>query len=274
VTGVVAAGVLTWIVTVAARQPEQRSTPHETAVEQYLPGLDAHVFLPTGRRPAPVVVLVPGGGWQSADETGLRPLADTLAAAGMVAITVTYRAGDVGARWPVPAQDVTCAVSYAAARARRSGISPTRVVVLGHSAGAQLSALAALIPARLRDHCPYPAVAADALVGLAGPYDLASVGDLAEPLLGATPPPAVRRAANPTTWVAQRPALPVLLVHGGADREVSSTFSTSFQTALQHGGHRVRMVLVDGAGHGDIYQPSVVGNIVIGWIRALGARGA
>ena len=272
VTGVVSVCVLAVIVVVAARQPDQPATPHEAAVDQYLPGLQAHVFLPAGRRPAPVVVLVPGGGWQSADETGLRPLADELAAAGMVAITVTYRAGDVGARWPVPAQDVTCAVSYAAARARRAGIAPTRVVVLGHSAGAQLSALAALIPARLRDRCPYPPVAAGALVGLAGPYDLASVGDLAAPLLGPTPAPATRRAANPMTWVAQRPTLPVLLVHGGADREVSSTFSTTFQAALLRAGHRARMVLVDGAGHGDIYQPSVVGNIVIGWIRALDAR--
>ena len=46
---------------------------------EYLPGLEAYPHLPTGVTSAPVVVLVPGGGWVSADPSGLGGLADSLA---------------------------------------------------------------------------------------------------------------------------------------------------------------------------------------------------
>ena len=42
----------------------------------------------------PVVVLVPGGGWLTADPNGLRPLAARLAARGVPTVTITYRAAD------------------------------------------------------------------------------------------------------------------------------------------------------------------------------------
>ncbi|MFZ0157882.1 MAG: hypothetical protein WAL50_02540, partial [Kineosporiaceae bacterium] len=55
----------------------------------YLPGLAADLHLPTGAATAPVVVLVPGGAWVSADPSGLTPLARALAAGGIVAVTMT-----------------------------------------------------------------------------------------------------------------------------------------------------------------------------------------
>jgi len=63
------------------------ATPPSTAggtvvTQDYLPGLAADVHLPTGVRAAPVVVLVPGGAWLTADRRGLTPLARSLAAAG------------------------------------------------------------------------------------------------------------------------------------------------------------------------------------------------
>jgi len=66
--GVLAAGSAS-----AARAPDSTS--------EYLPGLEADVYLPSVAQagPVPVVLLVPGGGWQTADRSGLAPLAAELA---------------------------------------------------------------------------------------------------------------------------------------------------------------------------------------------------
>ncbi len=94
---------------------------HLTTTEEYLPGLAADVYQPPGRTTAPLVVIVPGGDWESADRSGLGPLADTLADAGL---TITYRTGTDEARFPVPVQDIACAVSFASTLAKEAGINP------------------------------------------------------------------------------------------------------------------------------------------------------
>jgi acetyl esterase/lipase len=252
--------------------PVTPTPQHLRATVDYLPGVAADVFLPAGHaHRAPVVVLVPGGGWVSADRSGLRPLADTLTAHGMVAVAATYRTAQDHVRFPVPVSDVVCAVAFAVRRARAAGIAPGPVVVLGHSAGAQLAALAALAGPRFRGHCPYPAARVDGLVGLAGPYDVAALPDVAQPLFGASASsdPAIWRAGNPLTWVRQRPELRVLLVHGTADTTVPPSFTASFARRLRGAGHRVTVELVPGADHGAIYRPEVVAARIIPWISGL-----
>lgn len=172
---------------VVGNRSDEPALRHLAATEDYLPGVAIDVFLPRRRTvDAPVVVLVPGGAWRSADRTGLRPLADALAGRGIVAFTATYRIGRDDARFPVPVSDIVCAVDFAVARASRAGLDPGPVALLGHSSGAQLAALAALEPARFRDACPYPPANIDGFIGLAGAYDLISFADDAESLFGAT----------------------------------------------------------------------------------------
>ncbi len=241
------------------------------ATEEYLPGVAADVFLPKAARRAPVVVLVPGGSWLTADRTGLLPLAADLAAHGMVAVAATYRAADDGVRFPVPVSDIVCAVDFAVGRARQAGIAPGPVLVLGHSSGAHLAALAALATAHFRGDCPYRPAQVDGLIGLAGPYDIMSLQDVAEPLFGVSSADdeAVWREGDPATWVRQRPDLPVLLAHGAEDTTVSSTFTTSFARRLEDAGHPVEVQIVPGADHGGIYQPDVIGDRIIAWIHLL-----
>jgi acetyl esterase/lipase len=93
-------------------------------------------------------------------------------------------------------------------------------VLAGHSSGAHLAAVAALVPRDPAPPCPYPAAKIVGYIGLAGPYDLSSFAEAAEPLLGATlaEDPAAWRAADPL-WLGRHPpaGLRVLLVHGSAD---------------------------------------------------------
>lgn len=233
------------------------------------PGLPAQLFVPApAPSHAPLVVLVPGGGWTSADPAGLVSLAERLAASGVATATTTYRVGTDASRFPIPVSDVNCAVDAAVAAARTAGVTPTRVVVLGHSAGAQLAAMAALTGSRFRGDCAWPQTRIDALIGLAGPYDIARFSDVAQPLVGTNPrdDPAHWHDANPLTWTALRPDLPALLAYGTADSLVPPTFTTGFADALRRDGHQVQVLPVDGATHASIYQADVIASPILDWL--------
>ncbi|RPI20794.1 MAG: hypothetical protein EHM57_07465, partial [Actinobacteria bacterium] len=93
------------------------------------------LFLPTGTDGAPLVVLVPGGAWRTADPAGLTDLAATLADAGIAAMTTTVGAAEDGVFYPVPVEDVVCAAAAAASEMTASGVEPGTIVLFGHSTG-------------------------------------------------------------------------------------------------------------------------------------------
>lgn len=233
----------------------------------YLPGQAAEVFRPAHRAAgSPVVLLVPGGAWRSADPSGLRPLAARLAAAGVPAVTATYRVGRDGSRFPVPVEDIACAAGFAA---REAGAP---VVLLGHSSGAQLAAVAALTSADPAGRCRYPAARVLGLVGLAGPYDLRAFADVAAPLFGRPlqAAPSLWAAADPVRLAAGAPPyLHVLLLHGEQDSLVPPEQSRLFARALAGAGVPVRLEMVPGAEHGDVYQASVAAPRVLRWLRGV-----
>src|SRR3954468_11764842 len=250
--------------------PQTLQRVHST--EQYVPGVDGRLFLPArSPRPTTLVVLLPGGGWRTADAAGLRPLADRLAGDGLTAATASYRTASDGAHYPRDAEDAACAVAWAAQRARQAGFRPTRVVVVGHSAGAHLAALVALVPTRLRGTCPYPRVAVSAFAGFAGPYDIARFRPMSGALVGEplAAAPAAWRVANAMTWVARRPDVPALLVQGTADTVVDPSFTREFAAALRRAGHPVRTDYVPDASHGAIYRASLAGPILERWLPTL-----
>src|SRR5580765_8453503 len=157
------------------------STGHDTqrsvasrrvATEDYLPGLAADLFLPDRLGAVPLVVMVPGGGWISADRSGLTPLAETLSAQGVVVVTATHRPASAAVRFPIPVEDVACSVAFAVTWAAGLGRTGGPVIVLGHSTGAHLAALAVLRPSRFGVGCPSPSIDPDGLIGLSGTYDV------------------------------------------------------------------------------------------------------
>ena len=236
---------------------------------EYRPGLPAFPHLPQGVKSAPVVVMIPGGGWQSADPTGLEPLAAALAAQGVVAMPVVIRAAADGVVYPAPVDDVICALADGVATAREAGIEPTRAVLLGHSSGAHLSALATLDPKDHTPSCDDPVVAPDALVGLAGPYDIRNFSDAAAGLFAEDATDATWDAANPVLLAGNRPEVPVLLLHGDADELVEPQFSTDFANALRAGGHPVTLDVIPGVNHGEVYSAAVAAPPVTDWLDGL-----
>ncbi len=106
--------------------------PHERQV------LD--VYAPAEAKNLPVIFWIHGGGWQAGDkkEVQLKPKAFT--DRGFVFVATNYRLlpavemGDI-------VRDVAKAVGWTHKHAAEHGGDPTRLFVMGHSAGAQLAAL-------------------------------------------------------------------------------------------------------------------------------------
>lgn len=94
---------------------------------------------------SPVLVMVHGGAWRFGDKTS-RAVVDAKVAhwvqAGMVVVSVNYRLDVAPDR---QAEDVAAAIGLVTAQAVRWGGDSTRLVVMGHSAGAHLAALVAAI---------------------------------------------------------------------------------------------------------------------------------
>ncbi|HET6967701.1 MAG TPA: alpha/beta hydrolase [Ornithinibacter sp.] len=251
-----------------SRTPSAGPTSHE-----YQPGLAAFPHLPSGVSEAPVVVMIPGGGWQTADPTGLESLAAALASQGIVAMPVVIRAAADGVVHPTPVEDVLCALADGAATATAAGIRPTRLVLLGHSSGAHLSSLATLDPTSVAPRCEDPVVTPDALVGLAGPYDIRDFSDAAARLFADDADEATWDAANPVLLADRRPEVPVLLLHGDADELVPTDFSAHFADALRDGGHPTTLNVLPAVDHGEVYSAGVAAAPVAQWLASLPSPG-
>ncbi len=149
-------------------------SPDGVLTDFYLPGVTATLRVPATKGPAPLVVVVPGGGWQTADPTDYVPLAQSLTSSGVSTSVITYDTGSTGAQFPKPIDDVACAVRWSAYQLNALGYPPTRVVVVGHSAGGQIAVEVAVTGDQYGGDCPMPPVTVDGVVGVAGVYDLSS----------------------------------------------------------------------------------------------------
>lgn len=101
------------------------------------------VYTRDGSRAAPLIVMVHGGAWMFGDKAHDQVVKNKLAhwsQKGFVFVSVNYRMS----RKPDPlqqAKDVATALSYVQRNAVRWGADPTRLVLVGHSAGAHLAAM-------------------------------------------------------------------------------------------------------------------------------------
>jgi len=137
--------------------------------------LKADVYHPKeSTKPGPVLVFVHGGGWVVSFRQfqGL-PVLTRLAAAGWTCISVSYRLSPV-ATFPDHLIDVKRGIAWARNNAHKYGGDPSFLAIHGNSAGAHLSALAALTPNDPRYQPGFEDVdtSVDVCVPVYGPLDL------------------------------------------------------------------------------------------------------
>lgn len=195
--------------------------------------------------PAPVVVFLYGGGWDSGTKEEYRFVGGALAARGFVTIIPDYRLyPDV--RFPGFLDDCAAAFAWSTAHAGEYG-GGDHIFLMGHSAGAYNAAMLALDPHYLAKAGASRPVAGT--VGLAGPYDFLPV-QTAElrAIFGQPPTPP---DTQPINHVDGRNA-PMLLLAGTADRTVLPRNTTRLADRIRAAGGPVQARLYPGIDHKEI----------------------
>jgi acetyl esterase/lipase len=236
--------------------------------------LSGDLYLPkaadTDTKATPALVAVHGGGWVTGVRAAFQYWGPYLAARGIAIFAISYRLTTKSKTFPEAVQDVLAGVQFVRGKASAFGIDPTRIGLIGASAGAHLAALAALSGRKFVGAYPHdPFAAADtsvkALIGVYGVYDLYAMwnslqvqdgrnsDNKVEKFIGA-PPMANRQIyfdASPVSYATYaNNAIGVLLATGTNDDLVDPKSQTEpFQLALKQAGFFVRPCIVPGAPH-------------------------
>ena len=231
-----------------------------------MPDIDAVVRTPDGEGPFPAVVLVHGGGWVAGEPALMSTLQTLLTDEGFLTVNIRYKLSIDSPGFPDALSDVACAVNHARAMPDSDGT----VAVVGHSAGAHLSAVVALTGDEYAGECPVAGDGTpDKLVGLAGPYDVERLGLLMFPFFGAGPSaePEAWAAGNPQSLTDENPDLISLIMYGDEDGIVEDRFAIDFHNALVDAGVESTLELVEGARHMNMRQPEWVGDLIVVWLE-------
>ena len=107
------------------------------------------IWRPAGAGPAPAVVMIHGGCWQTAiaERDIMNWIADDLRTHGVGVWNLEYRGVDRGGGYPETYRNVAAAADLFREQAPDHGLDPSRVVVIGHSAGGHLALWLANRPA-------------------------------------------------------------------------------------------------------------------------------
>jgi len=211
------------------------------------------VYRPENGDGYPVLIFVHGGSWNSGEKELYAPVAQKFVPHGMVVVIpdytlhpkVTYRA---------QTDEMAATIAWTIENISQFGGDPKRIIVSGHSAGAQLTALALSDPQWLKawnhsasEVCGY--------IGVSSPFDInaqmtfeRSKGNESKLL------PAVfegeRNFANASaTTYLQLGFPPALIIHGDSDTTVPFSISQTFNDKLVSLGGRSEFRLYEKTTH-------------------------
>src|SRR5579863_7498941 len=188
-------------------------------------GTDANQFgdirLPKTKGPFPVVMNIHGGFWRAKyDLAHCGHLCAALTSKGIATWNIEYRrVGNPGGGWPGTFEDIRSAYRYLPQIAKRYNFDPTKILVMGHSAGGQLAlCLAAHEPSLKR------VVSLAGVVDLRRAWQLHLSNDAVVEFLRGTPDqvPDHYREADPMQL--SIPQARQWLIHGTADEVVPPAF--------------------------------------------------
>lgn len=258
-------------------EPGETSAAHIERDIPYLGGdraekLDAYLPPDNFPRPVPAVLLIHGGGWRKGDKADPRErnIAQTLSSHGYAVFSINYLL-NIGKKdpatnefrvsrlaWPQNLHDCKSALRYLRAEAPRFGIDPSRIAVMGGSAGGHLAMLVGATAnndAINRDGLyTEQSNAVSCILDFYGDYDIR--GRKVSPFRGASTEETLanEEAASPVTYLdAKTP--PIFITHGTADKTVSVERSRLLAEHLRKLGVEHQYVEIEGAPHAFHLQP-------------------
>ena len=211
-------------------------------------GLFAQAF--ASARRAPVILFVHGGGWVKGSREKVYNLPKYAAQRGYLLASTDYR--------PYPAtsidgqvRDIVRAIRWIRANILRFGGDPTKIVIMGHSAGSHLVSMVAAkkLGGRLRGVVANDVQAYDLLAY----YTLRdnSMAPIYQKVFGSDPKNWVRY--SPITYVRKgRGYPPFLILYSRSDYERRKKLAVSFASELRRRGTRVSLFDGQAYTHGTI----------------------
>ncbi len=211
--------------------------------------------------PRPVLVRIHGGAWRHGDKSSQRGVAGYVKQ-GYIGVAINYRLSQQ-AIFPAQIEDCKAAIRWLRANAHEYGIDPSRIGVVGSSAGGHLAALLGTTgdssAFEVGENLDYSS-AVCAVVDNFGPTDLIKVAhtpgfenrmSMVTQLLGGTvlEKKELATQANPITYITSADP-PFLITHGDADPIVPLNQSELLHAALAKAGVPSDLQVVEGGMHG------------------------
>ncbi len=214
------------------------------------------------------IMLIHGGGWQTGSKSQWQEVIDYLTSKKFVCVSVGYRLVDKK-KFPAQIEDVRTAMYFLRNKASEYGVPSQKIIALGSSAGATLAVTLGMLDAsndlgltaEIQDSNNAP----DAIVAY---YPVSTLRtdmkywqcrechpDFIMNYLGVT------EDESPQTYQCAsllenefESFVPMLLIHGTADKTVPIYQSELLADKLQKLGHPVEFCVVDGAEHAFAYR--------------------
>jgi acetyl esterase/lipase len=231
--------------------------PQPPPDERVAYGADPNQFLevrlPHMQAPYPVLLNIHGGYWRARyDLAHTGHLCQALRAAGVATFNLEYRrVGNPGGGWPGSFEDIRSAYRFVRQESSRFHLDLDRLVVVGHSAGGQLTlCLAAHEPSLSR------AISLAGVVDLKKAFALHLSNDAVAEFLGGKPDavPDHYREADPMEL--SIPTARQWLIHGKDDDTVPPEFSRDYALRKKKAGESVELLEIPHANHFDLIDPA------------------
>jgi acetyl esterase/lipase len=246
--------------------PDLTERPRPTGATTIRYGADSmqvvDLWLPRGRGPHPVVLMIHGGCWQTeiADRRLMDWIADDLRDRGIAVWNIDYRGVDrSGGGYPGTFLDAAAAADALRTHAAQYRLDISPLVAVGHSAGGHLALwlagrprLPADSPLRTADPIPIRTV-----VSLGGLPDLE---EAARPPGSGCGTEIVQRLTGGRFADTSVPRLAPLgirqvLVNGLQDRIIPTAYAEGYARPMRAAGDDVRVRMIDRTGHVELIAP-------------------
>jgi acetyl esterase len=226
--------------------------------------LDLHV--PDGPGPFPAAILVHGGGFdEGSKSTNVRPLFDPLANAGFAWFSIDYRMAPEF-RFPQAREDMDAAIVWVKANAKKYHVDPSKIVLIGESAGGFLVNYAGTHETK--------GTKVAAVVDIYGPVDYATLAEMRRDhperfnmtsinrhmstgggikffgAEGADAESLAKLRAISPLFAVHKGMPPFLCIHGTKDDQVAYEQSPAMCEAMHKVGAACELIPIEGGGHG------------------------
>jgi acetyl esterase/lipase len=208
--------------------------------------------LPKGRGPFSVVMNIHGGYWRAKyDLLHAGHVCAALTGKGVATWNLEYRrVGNTGGGWPVTFEDIANGYRFLPQIARRYGLNPKKILVMGHSAGGQLALCLAA-----HETSAMQVVSLAGVVDLQRAFDLHLSNDAVVEFLGGKPSDVPDHYHEADPMRLPIPETKQILIHGSADDVVPPDFSRRYVEEKKKTYENVTLLEISKADHFDLIDP-------------------